>query len=370
MNEPQVVIYGASGYTGKLISWQLAEYGIPFIAAGRDQQRLEEQMALVPELKGADYRCQEVEHNEESLEELFAGKKVVYNVVGPFMQLGEPVVQAALEAGCHYLDTTGESDWMLLLREKFGEAFQNKELLLAPATSWMWQAGLMAAEVALENDGIDTLDITYLADSATSVASTMSFMRMLTKPQHFLEQNALVEWPSATAFPVSLPGVSRVFNALPWGGGGEPIWYQHDPRVANCSVLVAFRNQDMLNALLDLLHQFEAEHSDKSEEEQEAITNAMGNAMVSEEPDREIRSVNRSLICCHARGDVNSVTVVLRGSCPYVQTAVIAAEAVERILRGRYTQTGFTSASATMGARPFIEAIAERGCLTWKETEL
>ena len=42
----QVVIYGASGYTGKLISWHMAELGIPFIAAGRSLSRLEEQMSL------------------------------------------------------------------------------------------------------------------------------------------------------------------------------------------------------------------------------------------------------------------------------------------------------------------------------------
>jgi short subunit dehydrogenase-like uncharacterized protein len=56
----EVVIYGASGYTGKLIAWHMAEYGIPFIAAGRSQQRLEEQMAKVPELEGHDYECVEV----------------------------------------------------------------------------------------------------------------------------------------------------------------------------------------------------------------------------------------------------------------------------------------------------------------------
>ena len=71
MSNPQVVIYGASGYTGKLIAWHLAEYGIPFIAAGRNQARIEEQMALVPELKNADYSCEEVAHDEEALARLF-----------------------------------------------------------------------------------------------------------------------------------------------------------------------------------------------------------------------------------------------------------------------------------------------------------
>jgi hypothetical protein len=368
MSEPRVVVYGASGYTGKLISWRLAEYGIPFIAAGRSQSRLEEQMARVPELKGAKYRCQEVAHDITALAKLFEGRKVVYNVTGPFMQLGEPVVQAALASGCHYLDTTGETDWMLFLREKYGEAFEHKDLLLAPATSWMWLAGQLAAELTLEHEGIDTLDIAYLADSNTSVASTMSFMRMLTKPQHYLEQNRLIEWPEATAFPVSLPGMHRVFNALPWGGGGEPIWYQHDSRVTNCSVLVAFRNQDILNAILGLLQEFKEKHADKSEEEREAVTNAMGTMMVSEEPERELPSVNRSLISCHGRGNVKSVTVVMSGNCPYLQTAVIAAEAVERILKGRYTRIGFTSAGAAMGVKPFIAANVECDYLTWQRT--
>ena len=45
----EVVLYGASGYTGKLIAWHLAENGIPFIAAGRNRERLQEQMAKAQE---------------------------------------------------------------------------------------------------------------------------------------------------------------------------------------------------------------------------------------------------------------------------------------------------------------------------------
>ena len=52
-----VVLYGASGYTGKLTAWKLAERGIPFIAAGRNKERLQEEMSRVPELAGHDYQC-------------------------------------------------------------------------------------------------------------------------------------------------------------------------------------------------------------------------------------------------------------------------------------------------------------------------
>ena len=97
-NKYQVVVYGASGYTGKLVAWKLATRGIPFIAAGRNAARLEAEMAKVPELKGHDYRCAAVAHDAASLQTLFSGAKVVINVTGPFMQIGRPVVEAALAA--------------------------------------------------------------------------------------------------------------------------------------------------------------------------------------------------------------------------------------------------------------------------------
>jgi len=82
----EVVLYGASGYTGKLTAWKLAERGIPFIAAGRNPARLQEEMAKVPELKGHDYQCVGVAHSRAALSELFAGRRAVINIVGPFMK--------------------------------------------------------------------------------------------------------------------------------------------------------------------------------------------------------------------------------------------------------------------------------------------
>ncbi|MCG3168660.1 MAG: hypothetical protein CALGDGBN_00157 [Pseudomonadales bacterium] len=364
----EVVVYGASGYTGKLIAWQLAERGIPFIAAGRNAGRLAAEMAKVPELDGARYECVAVDHDEAALTKLFTGRKAVCNVVGPFMQLGEPVVKACLAAGCHYLDTTGEQDWMLHLQRNYGEAFARKGLLLVPACSWMWLAGQLAAELALEHPGIDTLDIAYMADSNTSVASTMSFLRMLTREQYFLEHGALCTWPSATAYPISIPGVHRVLDSLPWGGGGEPVWYANDPRVASCSVLVAFRNQDMLRAIVALLVDFEQKHRHLPVAEQEQITNTLGNQLVSSEPGREVPARNRSIVSCHGRGDTGSVTVVLRGNAPYIQTGIFVAEAMRTILLGRQRGQGFTAPAAAFGAREMIAAAAAAGQLAWEAT--
>jgi len=367
MSQPEVILYGASGYTGKLVSWHLAEMGIPFIAAGRSRDRLKLEMDLVPELTGHPYEIAEVAHERESLAKLFAGKKVVYNFVGPFMQLSECVVQACLDAGVNYLDSTGETDWIIMLRDKYGPAFAEKGLLLSPAASYMWQTGVLAAEIALETPNIDTLDILYFGTSDTSEASTMSFLRMCTNPQYYLENNELVQWPYGVSYPVQVADHNRIFPALPWSGGGEPIWYQHDARVRNCQVLTAF-GSPMFPAVIKLLEDFERDHRHKSQEEREAVTNAIGNQLVSQEPGREKPEVNRNVTRVVARGDSGGVEVVMMSNCGYRQTAMIAAESMRRLLGGKLLKFGFQAAGHAFGARNLINALSERGYYTTTPT--
>ena len=144
-----IVVYGISGYTGKLIAEYLTRRHLPFVAAGRDRGRIESALEEAPGAHVAD--VQAVAHDEQALTRLFTGAKVVIAVVGPFGQLGEPVLRAALAAGAHYLDTTGEQDWATLVRDRYGEAFAGKGLVCSPGCSYMWTAGMIAAEIALED---------------------------------------------------------------------------------------------------------------------------------------------------------------------------------------------------------------------------
>ncbi|WP_205948485.1 saccharopine dehydrogenase family protein [Pueribacillus theae] len=368
MKNKDVVVYGASGYTGKLIMKHLAELGIPFIAAGRSMSRLKEQCTLVPELENADYSVVEVAHKEAALTDLFTGKKVVYNVVGPFMQVGETVVKAALTANCHYLDSTGETDWMFFLRDQYGEKFDKKALLLAPASAYMWTAGMMAAEIALETPGVNSLDILYFADSSTSTTSTKSFLRMCTKPQYYLENNTLRMWPYAKAYDVKTPDQHRLFKALPWSGGGETVWFENDERVTNCATLVGFKNEVMFGGILKVLEEFEEKYRSLSAKEQEKVTNEIGGTITPEEPSRENPDVNRSVISCIGRGNTGGVNVVLRGNSPYLQTGALAAEACRRILAGQLLATGFQPITKAIGTRNILATLANLGYHTWQAT--
>ena len=121
----QIIIYGASGYTGKLIAESLHNRGLAFTAAGRTKEKLHKALDVVAgraEVANIDAKVATAQHTEQSLVELFTGAKVVVNVTGPFYEIGEVVVKSALQAGCHYLDTTGEQDFMLDMKEKYGAA--------------------------------------------------------------------------------------------------------------------------------------------------------------------------------------------------------------------------------------------------------
>ncbi len=361
MSDPQVVVYGASGYTGKLVSSRLASRRIPFVAAGRDQGRLEQQLGQLPELRSAGYECCAVEHSSSALTRLFHGKKVVYNVVGPFMQLGNEVVEAALNAGCHYLDATGEQDWMLHVREVYGAEFAKRKLLLVPANSMMWVSGLLASEACLETPGIDSLDIVYAPKGSPTVASTLSFIRMCCQPQYYLDDNQLVAWPAATSYNIMVPGMHRTVSALPWSGGGESVWFQQDPRVRNCSTLVSFTNQAAMAHTLHLMREFEEKYKKLPRPQQEAATNQWGRAIMSGEPPREDLEVHRTIVACFGRGRTRSFSAMLWGTCGYEQTGAIAAIGIERILRGKFHGSGFTSPAAAFGAHNLMRGWAEEG---------
>ena len=89
-----VVVYGVSGYTGRLVCEYLREYNIPFVAAGRDKKRVQDVVDKIPGIETANYEVVEVEHNRHALAELFRGAQIVSNMVGPFIKYGAPGVGA------------------------------------------------------------------------------------------------------------------------------------------------------------------------------------------------------------------------------------------------------------------------------------
>jgi hypothetical protein len=362
---PEVLIYGASGYTGKLVAEYLATRNIPFYFAGRTRARLEDALKVVEQRVGGPVPGVIVTANNtvEELLPLFKQVKVVINVAGPFMQVAWPVVEASLQAGCHYLDTTGEQDWVIAIAEKYGQAFADKKLLLCPANAYMWAAGALAAEVVLEDKGIDSLDILYQIDNGLpSQASTKSFLRMICNDtsQYFLEHGQYKSWPMDVAYDVHLPYRAAMTKALPWGGACEPVWFKDDARVRNCKVLTAI-GEHLVGGIMGAIAAFKEHAQHLPKDQREAWTNGLGEQMMDHEPPKDDVDVQRSVIVCSGQGRQKTSQFVFSLSAPYSWTGDLCAEAAQRLLAGQLKAVGFQSAAKAFGHRELIAEFHQRG---------
>ncbi|WP_320783514.1 saccharopine dehydrogenase family protein [Streptomyces sp. CRN 30] len=99
----RLLIYGATGYTGRLVTEHARGLGLDLIVAGRNRRRVD---ALAKEVE-AEGRVFPVD-DPVLLREGLAGVTAVLNVAGPFRVTAEPLMDACVALGVHYLDTTAE----------------------------------------------------------------------------------------------------------------------------------------------------------------------------------------------------------------------------------------------------------------------
>ncbi len=100
---PRWMIYGANGYTGKLIAEEAVRRGLRPVLAGRDRETLE---ALGARL-GCEVRVFPLDDREALLGGI-SDMRAVLNCAGPFVHTWEAMVSACLETRTHYLDIDGE----------------------------------------------------------------------------------------------------------------------------------------------------------------------------------------------------------------------------------------------------------------------
>lgn len=122
-SELDVVVFGASGITGRQVAAHLAERSsqldFTWAAAGRDSAKVVATLAEIgvsaPETIAADV------DDAASLAAMAERAKVVIDAVGPYTLYGEPVIEACIAGGAHYLDLTGEVPFVRRMIESAGE---------------------------------------------------------------------------------------------------------------------------------------------------------------------------------------------------------------------------------------------------------
>jgi short subunit dehydrogenase-like uncharacterized protein len=351
-----VVVYGVSGYTGRLICEYLREFNVPFIAAGRDKVRVQEAIDRVPGIETVDHEVVEVSHEVESLTELFSGAQVVCNTVGPFSQYGHEVVEACIRAGSHYVDTTGEQDWLIDCDETYGARMAEKGLLLSPGVAQMYTTGEIAANICLETPGLDTLDILVFWKGFPTVASTRTILvNAALSKAHYLEQNQYVEWPAdGGLYDVTIPGQHETGLALPWGGTSHPVWFRRDPRVANVKALGGVFNRPLMQGVPLIVNAVLEQVQGLSDAEKYKVLYEQAAGVMNQMPPRENQRINTSLDSVHASGPLGRAHCVIHGNSNYKQTALLQAFSAYSLLQQAPRRVGFASACQAFGHRELL----------------
>jgi short subunit dehydrogenase-like uncharacterized protein len=155
----RIVLFGATGYTGRLTTDALVARGEQPVLAGRSEARLAE---MASEFGGLEYAVADVA-DPPSVRALLEPGDVMLATVGPFARFGDPAAEAAIDARAHYLDSTGEPAFIRRVFEHFGPRAEAAGIGMVTAFGYDWVPGNLAAGLALREagDAATRIDIGY-----------------------------------------------------------------------------------------------------------------------------------------------------------------------------------------------------------------
>lgn len=124
------LLYGAYGYTGRLITKMAADYGLKPLLAGRRAEPLRE-LAAEYHFDWVAFELSDTSALHQALHRV----PVVLHAAGPFAVTAQPMIEACLETKTHYLDITGEIS-VFEMAYRFGQAAEQNDIMLMPGVGF------------------------------------------------------------------------------------------------------------------------------------------------------------------------------------------------------------------------------------------
>jgi short subunit dehydrogenase-like uncharacterized protein len=246
----RIVLFGATGYTGRLTAERLVARGRRPVLAGRSRERLEQMAA---ELGGLETAVADV-GRPTTVYGLVERGDVLLTTVGPFNRWGTPALDAAIEKGAHYIDSTGEGAFIRRVFEREGWRAEGVGCALLTACACDWVPGNLAGALALREAGEHATGVRIgylmrgsLGPGDASGGTRTSMMDVMLSPHYRWHGGRIVEERAAArvrdfdldgrgvgaisvaaseafGLPQAFPGLRDVDVYLGWfGGAARPI---------------------------------------------------------------------------------------------------------------------------------------------------
>ncbi len=337
MSDP-LFIYGATGYTGRLIVERAVAAGLRPILGGRDRGKLD---ALAGRL-GLEARAAEL-GEPRALRAALRGARVVLNAAGPFSTTLDPVTEACLAAGAHYLDITGELEVIERAARKH-EAARTAGLMLMPAVGFdVVPSDCLAAHVAGRCAGARELRIAIAGLDLVSRGSARTILDRVGKGIVVRRAGQLTTLSGQAPEALSdfdFGAGPRRCAAVSWGDVASAFYTTGIPDVA-----VYFE----ATALVRLSLAWERAWGGLAGRGPFRALAGRVAGMLPDGPSPERRARQSVVICAEARGEARTVRARLRTPEVYGFTAVAAVAIAARVLGGDF-EAGFQTPARVYGA--------------------
>jgi len=157
------LIYGANGYTGQLIARQARQRGLQPILAGRNIEGI----AAIGAETGFNKLVFDLE-DKPAVDKAVQGVSVVLHCAGPFSATSQPMIEACLKNGCHYLDITGEIS-VFANAYKQSEEAKHADTVLMPGVGFdVVPTDCLAATLVRALPAATTITLAFESESGAS----------------------------------------------------------------------------------------------------------------------------------------------------------------------------------------------------------
>jgi len=345
----RVAVVGATGYIGGLTVGELARRGVAVVAVGRNRLRLAA-LAGGVEAKVADVA------DTAALAGALEGCAAVVNCVGSFVDLGEAVVRAAIAAGAHYVDTSGEFPFQQRLFAAHDDRARAAGVAVVPGMAFYSAPADLAAALAVRALGrpAENIDIAYrLAGARPSNGTVRTNLRRVGQPCPVRDGGRLVErriGDDSRPFPFPEPyGPSPVAR---WPGG-EVLSVPRHTGAPSVAVFLAMPNA----ASAVLRHRRPA-----------AALSRLARVVVGQRtggPSEAARARARFVVVAEARTGGDVARGVVEGRDVYGVTAAACAEAAQRLTAaGAGGPAGVLAPAEAFDPAGFLDALS--AYLSWR----
>jgi len=326
-------VLGATGFTGGLVCGQARQLGIPLRLVGRRREALEEVAAEGEEIRVADAK------DEAALRRAFEGAFAVASLAGPFLEVGPAPVAAAVGAGAHYLDTSGEQAFARLVFERFGAEAERRGVVVLTSFGVDYVPGDLGARMAAE--GIEPLDEIVAAYAVSGASTSRGTRRTI---GHIMGQ-PLVAWSGGRLVRSSFGATTRRVRfpdgeatAVEWGGT-EPLTVPRHSQVA--SVRSYVRGPGAAAKLAPLARIV-------------SPLVKLAGAVGRHGPSEERRRKTRFAVVVEGRGRAGGRRATLAGVDPYGLTALIIARGAQALRDGEQRGAGVLAPAEAFDVYSFV----------------